>query len=273
MNHQTELPAIVRGGNLLRAGRENHWRGQRGRRPARRAGSGRICRRPVCRHQHRCRRAAAAVRRRSRFISKTSCCAGWAPAAIPTAPGRWPRNNFPRSNPPAKAPAWCSFWPGWAAARAAASVRCWPGPRARPARWRWRLSPCRSNARATAGRRRRGQSLEQLKSAADGVICLPSQRIFKLVDLNTDALEIFRVVDGFLLEGVRGVWHLLTRPGLIQVHFGDLCALLRDRHAENAFAFVEARRRGPRARSRGESPLPSAAGRRPRAGGIRAPCW
>jgi cell division protein FtsZ len=27
---------------------------------------------------------------------------------------------------------------------------------------------------------------------------------------------------------------------LIQVHFGDLCALIRDRHAESAFAFVEA---------------------------------
>jgi cell division protein FtsZ len=84
------------------------------------------------------------------------------------------------------------------------------------------------------------QSLEQLKATADGVICLPSQRILKLVDLNADALEIFRVVDNFLLQGVRGVWHLLSRPSLIQVHFGDLCALLRDRHAESAFAFVEA---------------------------------
>jgi cell division protein FtsZ len=84
------------------------------------------------------------------------------------------------------------------------------------------------------------QSLEQLKSAADGVICLPSQRIFKLIDENTSLLETFRVTGGFLIEGVRGVWHLLTRPGLIQVHFADLCNLLRDRHAENAFAFVEA---------------------------------
>ncbi len=95
---------------------------------------------------------------------------------------------------------------------------------------------CECNRRETQAR----QSLEQLKAAADGVICLPSQRISTLVDLNADALEIFRVVDRFLLEGVRGVWHLLMRPGLIQVHFGDLCALLRDRHAENAFAFVEA---------------------------------
>ena len=84
------------------------------------------------------------------------------------------------------------------------------------------------------------QGLEQLKSAADGVICLPNQRIFKLIDENTTLLETFRVTAGFLVEGIRGVWHLLVRPGLIQVHFADLCGLLRDRHAENAFAFVEA---------------------------------
>ena len=93
------------------------------------------------------------------------------------------------------------------------------------------------------GNRREAQAhaaLEQLKAAADGVICLPSQKIFKLIDENSTLVETFQVTGGFLIEGVRGVWSLLTRPGLIQVHFGDLCALIRDRHAENAFAFVEA---------------------------------
>jgi len=84
------------------------------------------------------------------------------------------------------------------------------------------------------------QNLAHLKATADGVICLPSQRIFKLINENTSLLDTFRVTGGFVVEAVRGVWHLLMRPGLIQVHFGDLCALLRDRHAENAFAFVEA---------------------------------
>ena len=93
------------------------------------------------------------------------------------------------------------------------------------------------------GNRREAQAqaaLEQLKGSADGVICLPSQKIFKLIDENSTLVETFQVTAGFLSEGVRGVWSLLTRPGLIQVHFGDLCALIRDRHAENAFAFVEA---------------------------------
>ena len=84
------------------------------------------------------------------------------------------------------------------------------------------------------------QSLEQLKAVADGVICLPNQKAFKLIDENTSVLDTFRITGGLLVEGVRGVWQLLTRPGLIQIHFDDLCALVRDRHSESAFAFVEA---------------------------------
>jgi len=91
------------------------------------------------------------------------------------------------------------------------------------------------------------QGLEQLKSFADGVICLPCQKTFKLIDENTSVLDTFRITGELLVEGVRGVWRLLTRPGLIQIHFDDLCALVRDRHSESAFASIEAS--GP-ARSR-----------------------
>ena len=93
------------------------------------------------------------------------------------------------------------------------------------------------------GNRRESQaatSLDALRAAADGVICLTSQKVFRLVDENRGVLETFQTVDSLLLEAVRGVWQLLARPGLIQVHFSDLCDLVRDRHAENAFAFVEA---------------------------------
>src|SRR6185312_14676219 len=102
---------------------------------------------------------------------------------------------------------------------------------------------CEGNRRAEQAK----QSLEQLKSVADGVICLPSQKTFKLIDENTSVLETFRITGGLLIEGVRGIWQLLTRPSLIQIHFEDLCALIRDQHSESVFAFVEAT--GP-ARSR-----------------------
>jgi cell division protein FtsZ len=95
---------------------------------------------------------------------------------------------------------------------------------------------CEGNRRQQQAR----QSLAQLKSVADGVICLSSQKAFKLIDENTSVLDTFRITGGLLVEGVRGVWQLLTRPGLIQIHFEDLCALLRDRHSESVFASVEA---------------------------------
>src|SRR5258706_2175220 len=84
------------------------------------------------------------------------------------------------------------------------------------------------------------QGLEGLKAAADGVICLPHQKVFKLIDEKTSVLETFKITNDLLAEGVRGVWRLLMQPGLIPIHFTDLCALLRDRHAENFFAVVEA---------------------------------
>jgi cell division protein FtsZ len=96
---------------------------------------------------------------------------------------------------------------------------------------------------ACEGNRRQQQAqsgLDLLKSVADGVICLPCEKTFKLINENTSVLDTFRITDGLLVESVRGVWRLLTRPGLIQIHFNDLCALVRDRHSESVFASVEA---------------------------------
>ena len=93
------------------------------------------------------------------------------------------------------------------------------------------------------GNRRQEQALaglESLRSVADGVIGLPCQKTFRLIDENTSVLDTFRITDGLLMESVRGVWRLLTRPGLIRIHFADLCALMRDRHSESVFACVDA---------------------------------
>ncbi|MBU6408889.1 MAG: cell division FtsZ family protein [Verrucomicrobia bacterium] len=94
---------------------------------------------------------------------------------------------------------------------------------------------CEGNRRGDQAR----AGLEQLRAAADGVICLENQKTFKLIDENTSVLDTFQITAGLLVEGVRGVWRLLTRPGLIQVHFNDLCGVLRGHHSESAFAFVE----------------------------------
>src|SRR5581483_7058949 len=93
------------------------------------------------------------------------------------------------------------------------------------------------------GSRRQRQAqlgLRELKAAADGVICLPNQRVFKLIDENTKVHEALKITNEFLAQGVRGIWRLLTQTGLINVDFNDLCAVLRGRHEESSLATVEA---------------------------------
>jgi len=82
--------------------------------------------------------------------------------------------------------------------------------------------------------------LHELKSAADGVICLPNQRVFKLIDENTSLLEAFHITNELVAQGVRGIWRLLSRPGLINVDFADLCSVTRGRHAESCLVTAEA---------------------------------
>jgi len=83
------------------------------------------------------------------------------------------------------------------------------------------------------------QGLADLRAVADGVICLPNQKTFRLIEENTSVLDTFRLTGGLLIESVRGVWRLLTRRGLIQIHFDDLRTLLHERHSESVFASVE----------------------------------
>ena len=93
-----------------------------------------------------------------------------------------------------------------------------------------------------ARRQRQAQAgLEQLKEAADAVLCLPNQRVLKLIDENTSLIETFKITNDLLAQGLRGIRRLLTRAGIINVDFADLCAVVRGQHAESAFACAEAR--------------------------------
>jgi cell division protein FtsZ len=82
--------------------------------------------------------------------------------------------------------------------------------------------------------------LDDLKAAADGVVCLPDEKVFKFIDENTSVLETFNIPAQLLADAVRGIWRLLKHTGVIEIHFADLVAILRDRHAESTFAVVEA---------------------------------
>jgi cell division protein FtsZ len=93
------------------------------------------------------------------------------------------------------------------------------------------------------GQRRQEQAqegLQLLKAAADAVICLPNQKLFKLLDEKTSVVDAIKISNALLAEGLHGIWRLLTRTGLINVDFADLCSVTRGRHAAGSFATAEA---------------------------------
>src|SRR5262249_3834724 len=82
--------------------------------------------------------------------------------------------------------------------------------------------------------------LQLMRSVADAVICLPNQKLCRLLDANATILEAFASTNALLVQGIRGLWQMLTRAGLINVDFSYLCSALRGRHTESLLAMAEA---------------------------------
>jgi cell division protein FtsZ len=92
------------------------------------------------------------------------------------------------------------------------------------------------------GRRQRQAEagLDQLKAAADAVICLPNQKLLKLLDEKTSVVEAFKISNKLMADGLDGIRRLLTQTGLINIDFADLCSVTKGRHVASAFATAEA---------------------------------
>src|SRR4030042_1234529 len=72
------------------------------------------------------------------------------------------------------------------------------------------------------------KSAEQLKAKVDTLITIPNDRLRDVVQKNTSILDAFRVVDDVLRQGVQGISDIITVPGLINLDFADVRAIMKD---------------------------------------------
>ncbi len=72
------------------------------------------------------------------------------------------------------------------------------------------------------------KAAEALKSKVDTLITIPNDRLRDVVAKNTSILDAFRVVDDVLRQGVQGISDIITVPGLINLDFADVKAIMRD---------------------------------------------
>ncbi|KKU42564.1 MAG: Cell division protein FtsZ [Microgenomates group bacterium GW2011_GWE1_47_12] len=71
-------------------------------------------------------------------------------------------------------------------------------------------------------------ALEELKEKVDTLIVIPNQKLLDVVDKKMTLQEAFRVADSVLGQGVQGISDLITVPGLINVDFADVRAIMTD---------------------------------------------
>ena len=83
-------------------------------------------------------------------------------------------------------------------------------------------------------------AVDRLKSCADAVLTVSNQRVRRMHDDRTHPHELYRFANDLLAQTLGGLWRLFGSPGLIPLEFGHVERLLRGRHAESAFAAVEA---------------------------------
>ena len=70
------------------------------------------------------------------------------------------------------------------------------------------------------------RALAQLADKVDTIITIPNDRILQLIDKKTTLLEAFAYVDEVLRQGVQGISDIITIPGLINVDFADVKAIM-----------------------------------------------
>ena len=68
--------------------------------------------------------------------------------------------------------------------------------------------------------------VEALQKVVDTLIIIPNQNLFRLANEKTTFTEAFSMADDVLYQGVKGVTDLMVRPGLINLDFADVRAVM-----------------------------------------------
>ncbi len=71
-------------------------------------------------------------------------------------------------------------------------------------------------------------ALMKLKDKVDTLIIVPNDRIFTVIDKDTPLMKAFEVVDDVLREAVLGIADLIAMPGIINVDFADVKAIMQE---------------------------------------------
>ena len=73
------------------------------------------------------------------------------------------------------------------------------------------------------------KALENFTREVDSIIVIPNQNLFRIADKNTTLADAFVMADNVLYDGVRSITDLMIMPGLINLDFADVKAIMEDK--------------------------------------------
>lgn len=68
----------------------------------------------------------------------------------------------------------------------------------------------------------------KLKEKVDTMIVVPNDRIFSIIQKDTPIMKAFEYIDDVLRHAVQGIAEVIAMPGIVNVDFADVRAIMRD---------------------------------------------
>src|SRR3546814_13736076 len=81
---------------------------------------------------------------------------------------------------------------------------------------------CRSAFEGNRRMKMAEEGIEELRRAADTVIVIPNQNLFRIADAKTTFADAFMTADRVLFSGVGCITDLIVKEGLINLDFADV---------------------------------------------------
>jgi cell division protein FtsZ len=70
--------------------------------------------------------------------------------------------------------------------------------------------------------------INSLKEKVDSLIVVPNDKIFSIIDKDTSLMKAFGFIDEILRQGVFAITDLVNTPGIINVDFADIKAIMKE---------------------------------------------
>jgi len=66
------------------------------------------------------------------------------------------------------------------------------------------------------------EGIKELQENVDSMLIIPNDRLFETIDAQTSSKEAYKRVDDVLLQAVKGISEVITRPGEVNIDFNDV---------------------------------------------------